>query len=123
MIKLIVTASNELYDSLSEQARAQGHAPRRARTVVDALGQALDLVASPGTEGAQSSPAQERLGCVVVDMALHAADTLLEALHSRPGTQEVPLLAIRCQGQPFPLALRRLCRNVLEDEGTSPRVV
>jgi hypothetical protein len=53
------------------------------------------------------------LSSIVVDMALVAADTLIEALHSRHNTAQVPLLAVQCGDRPLPFSLRRLCVGIL----------
>ena len=59
-----------------------------------------------------------RLAGIVVDMSMRAADTLLETLHSRQNTSGIPLLAVKCDGQTLPLALRRLCTGVLQKDGS-----
>jgi DNA-binding response OmpR family regulator len=97
MIRLIVTADDKLYDRLARRTRAEGDVPRRAVHALD------------GLEQATVQPA----GMIIVDMALHAADTLLETLHSRNITANVPLLAVTADGQ-LPFELRRLCAAVLE---------
>jgi CheY-like chemotaxis protein len=52
---------------------------------------------------------------IVVDMALRAADTLLEALHSRKETSSIPVLAVTTdEAKQLPPELRRLCAAVLE---------
>lgn len=104
MIRLIVTANDELYDRLDQKARKEGDFPRRATDVLDGYRQAKML-------------GQDAV--IVVDMSLHTADTLVEALHSRQATAHIPLLAIQCDGQPLPLALRRLCMDVLEADTLS----
>jgi len=57
---------------------------------------------------------------IIIDMSLHAADTLIEALHSRPGTSGIPLVAVKRDGQTLPLALRRLCTDIVEIDGSAP---
>jgi len=57
---------------------------------------------------------------IIIDMSLHAADTLVEALHSRPVTSGIPLVVVKCDGQTLPLALRRLCTDILEMDGSAP---
>ena len=99
MIRLIVTANDELYEQLNKKARAEGDSVRRATNVLDGFGQATML-------------GQDAV--IVVDMSLPTADTLVETLHSRHATAHIPLLAIQCDGQPLPLALRRLCTDVVE---------
>jgi hypothetical protein len=114
MIKLIVTASDPLYEALSEKVRAEGQTPRRARNVLQGYEQASSLVGSQSAHLAEEPAPQDKLAGIVVDMSLRAADTLLEALHSRQGTSGIPLVAVKCSGQALPLALRRLCTNILE---------
>jgi hypothetical protein len=114
MIKLIVTASDELYSRLSALVRAEGQIPKRARDVLQGFEQAAQL------GGSQAGTAKgDALAGIVVDMSLHAADTLLETLHNRQSTAGIPLLAVRCDGQTLPLALRRLCVRVLETDGNT----
>ena len=96
MIRLIITADDELYDRLARRSQAEGDTPRRA---VNALS---------GLEQAMAEPAE----VIIVDMALRSADTLLEALHSRRETAATPLLAVTADGQ-LPFGLRRLCTEVL----------
>jgi hypothetical protein len=97
MIKLIVTADDDLYDRLAAKANADGHHLRRAIDVLDGLQQAR-------------APA---VGTIIVDMSLHAADTLVETLHNRPRTSHIPLFVVEtCERLPF--ELRRLCTDVLE---------
>ena len=104
MIKLIITANDELYHQLSARTRLEGGFPRRATDVLDGYRQARTL-------GAEAE--------IVVDMSLSTADTLIEALHSRQATASIPLFAVKCDSRPLPLALRRLCIDVLElDTGT-----
>ncbi len=105
MISLIVTANDELYERLDHQARAEGNTPRRAVDVLDGYRQAKAL--GPGST-------------IVVDMSLSTADTLVEALHSRQATAHIPLLAVRCDGRPLPLAVRRLCADVLASDTLRP---
>jgi hypothetical protein len=120
MIKLIVTASDKLYSTLSEKVRAEGDIPQRARDVLQGFRQAAQLgSAQTGQESAMNGLPQGQLSGIIVDMALHAADTLLETLHSRQSTYGIPLLAVRCDGQPLPLTLRRLCTDVLDANGAT----
>ena len=105
MIRLIVTANDALYDRLDTQARAEGDSARRATDVLDGYRQARTL---------------QQEAVIIVDMSLHTADTLLEALHSRQATAHIPLLAIQCDHRPLPLALRRLCTDVLEADTLRP---
>ena len=97
MIRLIVTADDKLYDRLAYRTQTEGDTPERATDALAGLNQATALPA----------------GMIMVDMSLHAADTLLEALRSRQETQSIPLLAITTDGQ-LPFELRRLCAAVLE---------
>jgi hypothetical protein len=99
MIRLIVTARQEIYDRLSRQARSEGDTPQRAANVISGYEQATG----------------PHIGSVVVDMSLRAADTLIEALHSRPDTSTIPLYAVEARGK-LPLELRRLCAAVLESD-------
>jgi hypothetical protein len=104
MIRLIITANDELYHQLSARTQSEGGSPRRAIDVLDGYRQARTL-------GAEAE--------IVVDMSLSTADTLIEALHSRQATAGIPLFAVKCDSRPLPLALRRLCMDVLEvDTGT-----
>jgi hypothetical protein len=115
MMRLIVTANDQLYERLSEAARVEGETPQRARTVLQGFKRATVLSAL--AEGAPAtSRAGDPLSSIVVDMALVAADTLIEALHSRPSTAPIPLLAVQCDAHPLPLSLRRLCVKVLPAE-------
>jgi DNA-binding response OmpR family regulator len=99
MIRLIITADDELYDRLAHRAQAEGDTPRRADNVLDGLEQAIaDLP-----------------GLIIIDMALRSADTLLETLHSRRETTSIPLLAVTAGGR-LPFELHRLCAAVLEVE-------
>jgi len=99
MIRLIVTADDKLYDRLARRVQNEGDTPKRA---VDALSGFKQVMAQP-------------INMVIVDMSLHAADTLLEALHSRAETAGIPLLAVVANSQ-LPFELRRLCAAVLEVE-------
>jgi hypothetical protein len=101
MIRLIVTADDELYYRLSSKAHDPGDAFRRAR---NALG---------GYRMATTEP----VGAIVVDLALYAADTLVETLHSRPSTSHIPLYVVGC-GERLPFELRRLCTDVLESDAS-----
>jgi hypothetical protein len=100
MIKLIVTADDELYDRLSTKAGESGDTFRRARNVVDAYRQA----------------ASGSIDTVVVDLSVHAADTLVETLHSRPTTSHIPLYVVECASERLPFALRRLCTDILASD-------
>jgi hypothetical protein len=119
MIELIVTANDDLYRTLSEKARAEGKIPLHAHDVLQGLEQAVRLGSRQAEDMPQVSAIDSALISIVIDMSLRAADTLLETLHSRPNTADIPLLAVRCDGQTVPLALRRLCTDVLESDGRS----
>ena len=121
MIKLIVTASDELYQTLSEKARAEGHTPQRARDVLQGFEQAAHLGGREARveNAGDGSPPRDRLAGIVVDMSMRAADTLLETLHSRQNTSGIPLMAVKCDGQTLPVALRRLCTGVLQQDGSA----
>jgi DNA-binding response OmpR family regulator len=99
MIRLIITADDELYDRLAHRAQAEGDTLRRADNALDGLEQAIT----------------ESPGLIIVDMALRSADTLLEALHSRRETTSIPLLAVTADGW-LPFELHRLCAAVLKVE-------
>ena len=116
MIKLIVTASDELYQTLSDKVRAEGHTPQRARDVLQGFEQAAQLVDAAAARPSESPQPSDKLSGIVVDMSMRAADTLVETLHSRKSTSNIPLLAVKCDGQALPLALRRLCTEVIETD-------
>jgi len=97
MIKLIVTADNALFERLCSKQQEQTDTCLRAANVLDAHRLAM------------SSQVDE----VVIDMSLHAADTLVETLHSRPATSGIPVYIVEC-GERVPFALRRLCTDILE---------
>ena len=97
MIRLIVTADDRLYDRLAKRTLAEGDAPQRAADALTGFKQA----------------ATQSVGLIVIDMSLHASDTLLETLHSKEETAAIPLLAVTADGQ-LPFELRRLCAAVLE---------
>jgi DNA-binding response OmpR family regulator len=97
MIRLIVTADDKLYDRLAQRTQLEGDTPRRAANALTGFKQAM----TPSVE------------MIVVDMSLHAADTLLETLRSRQETAAIPLLAVTA-GRQLPFELRRLCAAVLE---------
>jgi hypothetical protein len=120
MIKLVITASDELYRLLSDKIRAKGGIPRRARDVLQGFRQATQLSNAHTAGGPVEGSPQGQLSGIVVDMSLRAADTLLETLHSRQSTSSIPLVAVKCDGQTLPLALRRLCADVLEASDSAP---
>ena len=97
MIHLIVTANDTLYDRLSKEIGCDGDTVHRATSVLDVS----RLVAAHAIDR------------IFVDMALHAADTLIETLHTRPETTHIAVHVIQT-GQKVPFALRRLCTDVLE---------
>lgn len=97
MIRLIVTADDRLYARLTHRVEAQGHTAARAVDVLAGLQYAM----------------AHAVDMVFVDMTLHAADTLLETLHSRQATCGIPLFAVQTGGR-LPFELRRLCAGVLE---------
>jgi DNA-binding response OmpR family regulator len=99
MIRLIVTADDELYDRLSHSSRNPDDTLRRATNVLD------------GHRMAMTEP----IGAIVVDLTLHAADTLVETLRSRPLTSRIPLYVVE-SGRRLPFELRRLCTDVLESD-------
>jgi ActR/RegA family two-component response regulator len=96
MIRLIITSDDDLFSRLAARARKEGDTPRRATNALDGLQQATTRA----------------VRMIVVDMSLHAADTLVESLHSRPATASIPLFAVKT-GERIPLELRRLCTDVL----------
>jgi ActR/RegA family two-component response regulator len=97
MITAIITADNALYTRLSQRAMQRGETPRRATNVLE--GYRLTM--------------SEAVQVIIVDMSLHAADTLVETLHSRAATTNIPIYVIE-SGKRLPLELRRLCTDVLE---------
>jgi hypothetical protein len=120
MIELIITASDKLYATLSEQARAKGRVPRRAHNVLQGFERAARLGKARTSKAALDTQSQDGLIGITVDMSLHAADTLIETLHTRPSTSGIPLVAVKCDGQTIPLGLRRLCIDILEMDGSAP---
>jgi hypothetical protein len=120
MIRLIITANDKLYDRLRAMARAEGDMPQRAVNVVDGFRQATTLAANTDKHTAPKAPPARRLSAIVVDMSLHTADTLVEALHSRRITAHVPLLVVKCDTQLLPVALRRLCTDILDADTLCP---
>jgi hypothetical protein len=97
MIRLVVTADDALYERLACRAEDQRDVCRRATNALDGL----------------RISTTEAVGAIVVDMSLHAADTLVETLHSRAATADIPLYVVKSGGR-IPLELRRLCSGVLE---------
>lgn len=100
MITLIVTGDDELYGRLSSKPGQSGAAFRRARNVLDAY-----RIAVTGSVDA-----------ITVDLTVHAADTLVETLHSRPSTSHIPLYVVERGAERLPFALRRFCTDVLESD-------
>jgi hypothetical protein len=121
MIRLIVTASDELYSILCKQVRAEGEIPQRASNVLQGFKQAAQFGGTQTDRKPVDGPTQDRLSGVVIDMSLHAADTLIETLHSKQSTSGIPLLAVRCDGQPLPWAIRRLCTDVIDTDGDTDK--
>jgi hypothetical protein len=99
MITLIVTADDALYERLTAQCKG-GEVFRRAMDVLEGHSIAL---AHP-------------VASVVVDMSLHAADTLVEALRSRSSTAHLPVYVVGSSKR-LPFELRRLCTDILEVDG------
>ncbi len=97
MIKLIVTADTNLYQRLCGKPQNQSDTCLHATNVLDAHRLATS----------------RRLDEIVIDISLHAADTLVETLHSRPATSDIPVYIVEC-GERIPFALRRLCTDILE---------
>ena len=120
MLKLIITASDELYETLSAKTRTEGLVPRRAHDVLQGFELAMRLGKSRADHGSGDTELADKLSSIVVDMSLHAADTLIETLYSRPVTSGIPLVAVKCDGQAIPLALRRLCADILKMDGSAP---
>jgi ActR/RegA family two-component response regulator len=97
MTRLIITADDELYERLACRTQEEGDKPHRAANVLD------------GFRLATTQP----IDMIVVDMSLHAADTLVETLHSRAATAGIPLYVVHSGGR-LPFELRRLCTDILE---------
>ncbi len=97
MNRLIITADDKLYRRLACRTEDEGDTPQRANNVLD------------GFRLATAQP----VDMIVVDMSLHAADTLVETLRSRPVTAGIPLYVVKSGGR-LPFELRRLCTDVLE---------
>ena len=97
MTRLIITADNALYERLACRTQEEGDTPQRATNVLD------------GLRLATTQP----VDMIVVDMSLHAADTLVETLHSRTATAGIPLYVVK-SGERLPFELRRLCTDILE---------
>jgi len=97
MIQLIVTANDVLYEQLVQEIDCEDDTVRRANNVLDGF----------------RFVTTQTVDKIVVDMALHAADTLIETLHTRPETKHIPVYVIKASRE-LPLALRRLCTDILE---------
>jgi hypothetical protein len=97
MIHLIVTANDTLYEQLVQEIDCEDDTVQRATSVLHVA----KLVAAQVVDR------------IVVDMAIYAADTLVETLRTRPETAHIPVYIIKTSKQ-VPLALRRLCTDVLE---------
>jgi hypothetical protein len=100
MIRLIITADDELYRRLSTRSGETGDTCRRAQNVLDGY-----RIAATGS-----------IDAIIVDLAVHAADTLVETLHSRPATSHIPLYVVEYATERLPFALRRLCTDILESD-------
>lgn len=98
MITLVVTADDALYERLTSRC-SEGQVFWRAPDVLE--GYAL----------ASAHP----VASVVVDMSLHAADTLVETLRSRASTAHLPVYAVG-SSKHLPFELRRLCTDILEGD-------
>jgi CheY-like chemotaxis protein len=97
MSRLIVTADDKLYRRLACRPEDKDDTPQRATNVIDGLRLATS----------------RQFDAIVVDISLHAADTLVETLRSRPVTADIPLYVVKSGGR-LPFELRRLCTDVLE---------
>jgi DNA-binding response OmpR family regulator len=97
MSRLIVTADDTLYRRLACKTEDEGDTPQRADNVLDGFRLAMS----------------QQIDVIIVDIALHAADTLVETLRSRPVTAGIPLYVVKSEEQ-LPFELRRLCTDVLE---------
>ena len=97
MNRLIITADDKLYERIACRTEDEGNTPQRATNVLDGYRLATS----------------QRIDMIVVDMTLHAADTLLETLRSRPVTADILLYVVNSGGR-LPFELRRLCTDVLE---------
>lgn len=96
MIQLIITANDTLYERLTAQS-ADDQELLRATNILSGFKLAT----------------MNAVDRIVVDMALHAADTLIETLHARPETAHLQVYVIK-SGKQIPFELRRLCTDVLE---------
>jgi len=97
MIKLIITANDSLYQRLADKAVGEGATTQRATSVLGGYRQVMT----------------QETDEIIVDMALHAADTLVELLHNKRITASTRVFAILNDGR-LPVALRRLCTDVLK---------
>jgi DNA-binding response OmpR family regulator len=97
MVRLIITADDELYERLACKTQEEGDTLQRATNVLDGYRLATTRL----------------IDMIVVDLSLHAADTLLETLHSRAVTASIPLYVVK-SGERLPFELRRLCTDILE---------
>ncbi len=96
MIHLVVTANDSLYMRVTNRL-PEDEKPLRATNALD------------GAKLAAHIPIDQ----ITVDLALYAADTLVESLRTRPETAHIPVHAIKA-GTTIPLELRRLCVRVWE---------
>jgi hypothetical protein len=97
MARLIITADDELYERLVCRTQGEEDTPQRATNVLDGFRLATT----------------QHIEMIVVDMSLHAADTLVETLHSRTVTAHIPLYVVNAGGR-LPFELRRMCTDILE---------
>ena len=97
MVTLIITADDELYERLACRTQEEGARLHRATNVLDGFRLATT----------------HSVSMIVVDMSLHAADTLVETLHSKTATADIPLYVVKSRER-LPFELRRLCTDVLE---------
>ena len=97
MITLIITDQDTLFNRLSCKTTHKESEYLRAGNVLDGFKMATT----------------QRLDAIIIDLSLHASDTLVETLRSRPVTAHIPLYVVH-SGETLPLSLRRLCTEVLE---------
>jgi DNA-binding response OmpR family regulator len=97
MITLIITDQDRVFDRVSCNAAHDQSEYLRAGNVLDGFKMAMT----------------RHLDAIIVDLSVHAADTLVETLRSRAITADIPLYVVHA-GEALPLSLRRLCTDVLE---------
>jgi hypothetical protein len=88
--------------------------------VLQGFERATRLGQAQADQGPSDAPPKDELSGIVIDMSLRAADTLLETLHVRQSTSGIPLVAVKCDGKTIPLALRRLCKDIVETHSALP---